>query len=304
MSFPKGSLLSVLAGRVLENLEFIDAAAPHWNPESPESDNPPFADTQLLISLLGILIFPHERTPNALGELLDGYEAPLNDIIRVRYSAEGGGRVSLDGGNGPAEIIDTRSLKELPRLLRNSIAHFNIRPLDLDGRFGGIRIWNRNKRGDITFVADLNFDAFRPLARHILHSLHDREGLALDDTLDPLDELRKEGRLDTLSAQRSPDDYAQSQLRDCDLSELSERTAQRLAQLLIDDEAGWYDAARWLDKRALEEGLDLFANYDDPTLWARSTVEALGYPRGRFPDRPLECFETAEELFWALMPHP
>ena len=56
---------------------FIDAAAPHWNPGSPESDNPPFADTQLLISLLGILIFPHERTPNALGELFDGYEAPL-----------------------------------------------------------------------------------------------------------------------------------------------------------------------------------------------------------------------------------
>jgi hypothetical protein len=50
-------------------------------PGFPESDNPPFADTQLLISLLGILIFPHERTPNTLCELLDGYEALLDEII-------------------------------------------------------------------------------------------------------------------------------------------------------------------------------------------------------------------------------
>ncbi len=191
MSFHKESLLIVLADRVLENLEFVEANAPPWEAGSPGSVVPPFADTQLLISLLGILIFPHERAPGAFGELLNGYEASLDHIIEVKYSAEGSNYVSLDASNGPAEIVDAQSLKDLPRLLRNSIAHFNIRPLDVDGRFGGIRIWNRDKKGEITFVADLDFDAFRPLARYILHSLHDREGLPLDDPPDPLDELAK-----------------------------------------------------------------------------------------------------------------
>ena len=72
----------------------------------------------------------------------------------------------LSSGDGATETIDPRSLKNLPRLLRNSIAHFNIRPIGVDGRFGGIRIWNRNPKGQITFVADLDFDAFRPLAEH------------------------------------------------------------------------------------------------------------------------------------------
>ena len=189
MSYPIGSLLSVLAGRVEENLAFIDRHAPEWDPNSPRSDDPPFADTQLLISLLGILIFPHERVPDALGELLKEFDAPLDAIIQVRYSSQVSGGISLTGPNGLPETIDATSLKDLPRLLRNSIAHFNIRPIDVDGRFGGIRIWNRNSKGKITFVADMDFDAFRPLAYHILHCLHDREGLPLDDPPDPLEEI-------------------------------------------------------------------------------------------------------------------
>src|SRR6476661_4223802 len=102
----KGELLSALAKRVLKNLEFIDAKAPRWNPDTPEANKPPYADTQLLISLLGILIFPQERTPDALGELLDGYDGPIDEIIRVRYSAEPNGRVRLTADDGTSEIID------------------------------------------------------------------------------------------------------------------------------------------------------------------------------------------------------
>jgi hypothetical protein len=191
MSYPIGSLLSVLAGRVQKNLEFVDHFAPEWDPDSPRKDDPPYADTQLLISLLGILIFPHERVPDALGELLNDFDAPLDAIIKVRYSSEVHGGITLPGPDGVPETIDAGSLKDLPRLLRNSIAHFNIRPIDVDGRFGGIRIWNRNRRGQMTFVADMDFDAFRPLAYHILHCLHDREGLPLDDPPDPLEEVNR-----------------------------------------------------------------------------------------------------------------
>jgi len=189
MSYPIGSLLSVLAGRVQENLKFVDCHAPKWDPNSPHSDDPPYADTQLLISLLGILIFPHERVPDALGELLNEFDVPLDAIIQVRYSSQVNGGICLTDADGLPETIDATSLKDLPRLLRNSIAHFNIRPIDVHGRFGGIRIWNRNRKGDITFVADMDFDAFRPLAHHILRCLHDREGLPLDDPPDPLKEV-------------------------------------------------------------------------------------------------------------------
>ena len=34
--------------------------------------------------------------------------------------------------------------------------------------------------------------------------------------------------------------------------------------------AGWHEAARWIDKRALEEGIDLGAEFDSPEDFARS----------------------------------
>lgn len=105
MSMPKGSLLSVLAYRVLQNLQFVEAFAPPWDPASKASDEPPFADTQLVVSLLGILIFPHERTPDALGDLLDGYKGQLDQIIRIRYSTAKDG-VVLSSGDGVTETVD------------------------------------------------------------------------------------------------------------------------------------------------------------------------------------------------------
>lgn len=64
---------------------------------------------------------------------------------------------------------------------------------------------------------------------------------------------------------------------------------------------GWLSAAHWIDGRASDEGIDLFAQF------ARSLLEGL---RGhislvaKFPNgaAELERFEVAEELFWHLMP--
>ena len=154
--------------------------------------------------MLAILIFPHERTPEALGELLDDYDGPIDEIICVKYSAEPNGRVRLMADNGTSEIIDAKSVKNLPRLLRNSIAHFNIKPLNVDGQFGGIRVWNRTMKGKINFVAGLNFDAFRPLARHILSNLCDREKTDLFDPPDPLPELKRQARSAKMDEMNTP----------------------------------------------------------------------------------------------------
>ena len=153
---------------VLANLDLIDQQAPR--PDDPDPNRAPYSDTQLLISLLGVLIFPHERTPSALGNLLKGYRG-LRNIVTIRYRRGKESTVELGGAGDRLETIDPADLSDLPRLLRNSIAHFNIMPMNKEGRFGGVRVWNKDNNGEITLVVDLDFDALRPLARHILKSL-------------------------------------------------------------------------------------------------------------------------------------
>jgi hypothetical protein len=83
--------------------------------------------------------------------------------------------------------------------------------------------------------------------------------------------------------------------------------AERLTQLLKDDEAGWYNAARWIDSRALEHGFDLAADFDSAESFADSLMEGMRFHvdlEDRFPNGIADfahC-EVAEELFWHLMP--
>lgn len=65
----------------------IDALAPAWG--SAKQYDPPFADTQLLISLVGVLVFPHEQPPDALGNLMRSY-APLKNVLNVIYQGRTG----------------------------------------------------------------------------------------------------------------------------------------------------------------------------------------------------------------------
>ncbi|MGN8094162.1 HEPN family nuclease [Methylobacterium sp. 22177] len=192
MGYPRGPLLKALAARILANLDHVEEHAP-LSP-APQ-DDPPFADTQLLISLLGVIIFPHERSAEALGTLLSEY-GRLDQILAIRHpkSARNGSLIELPGPDGQAERVDPNSIANLPRLLRHSIAHFNVLPLEQDGRFSGIRVWNVNEQDVITFVADIDFDAFRPLAKRVLTELADpsRDDLKLADPEDPLEVLRRE----------------------------------------------------------------------------------------------------------------
>jgi hypothetical protein len=82
MNAPVGPLLRSLAKRILANLDLVDQHAP--SPGDIDQDKAPYSDTQLLISLLGVLVFPHERTPGALGRLLNNYEA-LSNVITIKY---------------------------------------------------------------------------------------------------------------------------------------------------------------------------------------------------------------------------
>jgi hypothetical protein len=126
MNAPVGPLLRTLAERILANLDLIGQQDADFG--DMDQNRAPYPDTQLLISLLGVLVFPHERTPGALGRLLKNYEA-LSNVVTIRYPKLNQSDIELVEASGERHRIDPTSIEELPRLLRNSIAHFNILPL-------------------------------------------------------------------------------------------------------------------------------------------------------------------------------
>jgi hypothetical protein len=91
------------------------------------------------------------------------------------------------------------------------------------------------------------------------------------------------------------------------LDELRDAVGCKLAQLLKDDQAGWYNAANWIDEMALEKGIDLAADLETPESFSRTLIEGMRFHtdlQQRFPNGvdDLERFEVAQELFWELMP--
>jgi hypothetical protein len=190
MNAPVGPLLRTLAERILANVDLIGQQDADFG--DMDQNRAPYPDTQLLISLLGVLVFPHERTPGALGRLLKNYEA-LSNVVTIRYPKLNQSDIELVEASGERHRIDPTSIEELPRLLRNSIAHFNILPISKDGRFAGVRVWNKDEEGRTTLVADLDFDTLRPLARYILDEIaHTQSDLELEDPSDPLEELENQ----------------------------------------------------------------------------------------------------------------
>ena len=144
MGYPVGPLLPALARRILADLDLIDEHAAKIHGAG--HNFPPYTDTQLLISLLGVLVFPHERTPEALGKLLNDYEG-LSRVVAIRYPAGRTGGVEISGPDGERETVDPNSVKHLPKLLRNAIAHFNVRPIERNGILAGVRVWNKDDTG-------------------------------------------------------------------------------------------------------------------------------------------------------------
>jgi hypothetical protein len=196
MTHPNGPLLRVLAARVLSNLDFIDRATQETTTETHDRSSQPFTDTQLLISTLGFLVFPHERAPDALGKLLKDFDKTfsLADVMTVVHPKGDHQSIEIADEDGSPVFVDYGAIDSLPRLLRNSIAHFNVRPLKTESeRFGGIRVWNMSPAGEITFIADICFDELRTLARFLLSKLaNGGEAKDIDDPADPIELLQKQ----------------------------------------------------------------------------------------------------------------
>jgi hypothetical protein len=94
--------------------------------------------TQLINSLLGLLVFPQQ-------EYLDDIpNTPLDEL------AKSGWPIPKVVGDYP----QVEDLNQLVRYLRNSIAHFNIIFFDEFQQIAGLTVWNERK-GEITWKATL-----------------------------------------------------------------------------------------------------------------------------------------------------
>lgn len=119
---------------------------------------PVYEVTQLMNSLLGLLVFPKEKFFEVLPNM------PLNQLKREGW---------------PVPVISgpyrqARNLKQLIRFLRNAVAHFNIEflpapghPEDLPPEITGLRVWNTYE-GAKTWEATLSLEDLQGITERFL----------------------------------------------------------------------------------------------------------------------------------------
>lgn len=128
-----------------------------------------YQDTALLSSLLAVFVLPHERAGREtpfMAELLSSYSGyPLDEIVHV---------VRRQPAKADTDLVLPETLREVPRFLRNAVAHLNVKPESSDGEsLTHLLVWNTepNRPYRTTFVARLDVVKLRSLAEHILEHL-------------------------------------------------------------------------------------------------------------------------------------
>jgi len=129
------------AQRTRQNLDYIEKAQ--------NDGHDVFEITQLVISVLGLLLFPKERYFNSI---------PRKSLDMLKE--DGWPDIKVVG-----DFESHKNLRELIRYLRNAIAHFNIEFIsDPTYQLHGLRVWNCYKKGSPkTWEAEISFDELRTI---------------------------------------------------------------------------------------------------------------------------------------------
>jgi len=132
--------------RTKTNLEFIES----WsNEDSSKSDV--YETTQLINSLLGLIVFPREEYMSRIRRI------PLQELVN-------------DGWTVPRVIgqyPQAKDLRDLIYKLRHAVSHFNLEFIsNIEGQISGIKVWNcdMNKKQEIIWVAELEIEELRDIA--------------------------------------------------------------------------------------------------------------------------------------------
>jgi hypothetical protein len=113
--------------------------------------------TQLINSMLGLLVFPQQR-----------YIDHIPEIALAELARDGWPIPKVEGS-----YPQVRNLRELVRYLRNAIAHCNLEFLSDDGQqISGLRVWNTDPRsGKTTWKARLTIDDIEKITTNFIQLL-------------------------------------------------------------------------------------------------------------------------------------
>lgn len=143
-----GDLVKDFTSRTKVNLEFIK--------QSISEGNEVYEVTQLINSMLGLLVFPQQEFYDKIPE------TPLADLKDLGWP------VPRVRGNYP----QADNLKVLARYLRNGISHFNLRFTESGGHVDGLIIWNEWK-GKKTWEAELKIPELEAISTKFTELLID-----------------------------------------------------------------------------------------------------------------------------------
>ncbi len=132
--------------RTKKNLECIESLAKEDN-HKPEV----FEVTQLINSLLGLIVFPREDYMSSIPNI------PLPELVRQGWAVP---RVI---GKYP----QAKHLRDLVYKLRHAVAHFNLKFIsNSKGHISGIKVWNcdMKKNHEIIWEAELEVEELRDIA--------------------------------------------------------------------------------------------------------------------------------------------
>ena len=155
----KDELVLDFARRTLKNLEFVEQyAAGH----SQEPDIQVYEVTQLINSMMGLLVFPQQRLYESIPE------TPLSVLL-----AEGFPEIHPKIGR-----LRQDTLRQLLRYLRNGISHFNVRFIsDEHHHLSGLEVWNiptGEKHPD--WVVELTLEQLKAIVIHFVRFIEDFYG--------------------------------------------------------------------------------------------------------------------------------
>lgn len=143
------NLVKDFAHRTRRNLEVIEQT------KAAQPDADVYEVTQLINSMLGLLVFPQQAYYEAIPD------TPLAEL------KESGWPVPDVTGKYP----QASTLRELVRYMRNAIAHFNIEfLLDETSQIAGIKLWNMN-RGQRTWETRLRLEDLREITKRFVEML-------------------------------------------------------------------------------------------------------------------------------------
>jgi len=146
-------------GRTRRNLDLVREHAEAEGARGvADEERRAFEVTQLVNSMLGLLVFPQQKYFNAIPH------TPLADL-----AADGWPQVrAIDG------FPDVADLHELMRYLRNAVTHFNIKFTEQSGKITGVRVWNSKPNGVVNWKTELSMQDLESITRRFCDLLDEK----------------------------------------------------------------------------------------------------------------------------------